>query len=407
MAVSQSRRVEHHALTADDFIVNQVQDPAALPALAAAWDGLLDANHPGAPFRSSAWLIAWWHSFGDGKQLAIYTVTRHDELIGILPAYRVSTSPGHWRLRLLGDTDVDSDYLGPIARSADLASISRVLAATLVTTQCDLMLEGLDARDEFTVALTRQAVLIGASCFSWSLAPCPFVAIPSDHDFEGWIRQRPGRLGRRLAAGQRWAETQPGYRLEVAQDEASLDAAARTFWRLHHARWASVGGSDAVYDSRTENFHRESLRALGKLGWARIYLLSVHGEVCAGLYGFMHGDRFAFYQSGFDARWRRRSVGSIVIGAALRDAFANGLREFDFLRGEEPYKGLFATSRRHLVVLHIAAGTPARTLWTLHRLRRHVRLLLRRVVPKQVVVWARRKQRMRRSWSPETAAHYR
>jgi len=65
------------------------------------------------------------------------------------------------------------------------------------------------------------------------------------------------------------------------------------------------------------------------------------------LYGFSWKDVLAFYQIGWEARWARRSMGSVLIYHALRIAAANGVRTFDFLRGAEAYKYRFGAVDRH------------------------------------------------------------
>ena len=58
----------------------------------------------------------------------------------------------------------------------------------------------------------------------------------------------------------------------------------------------------------------------------------------ASVYGVVHKRKFLYYQSGYDPAWRSKSVGLVLLAHTVRDAFAEGLAEFDFLRGDEPYK---------------------------------------------------------------------
>lgn len=67
---------------------------------------------------------------------------------------------------------------------------------------------------------------------------------------------------------------------------------------------------------------------------------------------------------------RRRSVGTVVLCAALEDAFTRGLNEFDLLRGAERYKALYASSSRPIVTFRVAAETRARALCFADRARR-------------------------------------
>jgi CelD/BcsL family acetyltransferase involved in cellulose biosynthesis len=48
-----------------------------------------------------------------------------------------------------------------------------------------------------------------------------------------------------------------------------------------------------------------------------------------------------FYLSGFDPQWAAFSPGVLLIAHAIEEAIREGQQEFDFLRGNEPYKYLW------------------------------------------------------------------
>jgi CelD/BcsL family acetyltransferase involved in cellulose biosynthesis len=70
------------------------------------------------------------------------------------------------------------------------------------------------------------------------------------------------------------------------------------------------------------------------------------GSILGFLYGFWWRDTFAAYQSGWDRRYARHSLGNVLILHALEFAAAGGARSFDFLRGAEPYKYRFGAHDR-------------------------------------------------------------
>jgi CelD/BcsL family acetyltransferase involved in cellulose biosynthesis len=70
------------------------------------------------------------------------------------------------------------------------------------------------------------------------------------------------------------------------------------------------------------------------------------GAVAGVLYGFWWKDTFAAYQSGWDPRWARYSLGSVLIYQAIHCAAVHGARTFDFLRGAEAYKARFCAVDR-------------------------------------------------------------
>src|SRR6185503_20333868 len=153
--------------------------------------------------------------------------------------------------------------------------------------------------------------------------------------------------------------------------------------------------SDAIDSPDVEAFHRLAARALAERGWARLYILHAEGAPRAALYGFVHGDRFAFYQAGYDPEWRQRSVGTVLLGHIVRECFGEARSEFDFLRGTEPYKLKWANGWRETVRLR-ARDASLRAL--IHDAGRTAYWRLReagkRALPDSALDWARRARKV-------------
>jgi CelD/BcsL family acetyltransferase involved in cellulose biosynthesis len=311
-----------------------------IDALAPTYETLWDPSHPGAVFRSFAWQAVWWRHFRAGRTLHALVARDGDEPVGLLPLYRAPTALGP-ELRLLGDGVVGSDYLGLLCRPDDAPRVAAACAAALAPfPRVDL--RGLARPDPLASALVgaAHAVIVDD-------APCPYVRI--DGPFESYLAGRPDGTGTQFRRRRRWLERQPGYRFEVHAHPKAVTHALEPFFELHAARWAlDAAGSQAIDSPAVTTFHRDAARALAERGWARLYLLHVEGAPRAALYGFLCGDRFVYYQSGHEPAWRRRSVGSVLLGLVLEQAFSDGLREVDLLHGDEPYKRRWATDERRL-----------------------------------------------------------
>src|SRR6266542_527640 len=117
--------------------------PKLAPALAIApWRGEFDAlaphfaaieepGRPGAPFRSWAWLSAWWKSFSAGREahvLVARSAGDRGDIVGLLPLYTERTPLGGRHLAFMGDGIVGSDYLGVIGRAADERRLAHAFA---------------------------------------------------------------------------------------------------------------------------------------------------------------------------------------------------------------------------------------------------------------------------------------
>jgi CelD/BcsL family acetyltransferase involved in cellulose biosynthesis len=232
----------------------------------------------------------------------------------------------------------------------------------------------------------RASALVGTAC--------PFVSVSAAGDFHAWIAERPTRLGKRLRQNRRRLEREAGpidlSRLTREQDVVEF---APTFWGLHLARWQPRGGSDAVCTREVQRFHADSMRELARRGWASIYVLKAGGKPLAGIYGFETGNRFEYYQSGFDPAWAHASVGLVLLGAVLEDVFDRRLAEFDFLRGEESYKHAFTTWSRAILSVRVGHGIRGRALGLIDRGIVSSRHLARRAIPRRMIARLQQYQR--------------
>jgi CelD/BcsL family acetyltransferase involved in cellulose biosynthesis len=358
-------------------------DPADLNDV---WMTLADPLHPGAAFRSAAWLAPWWKSHSHGHAAHILIARRGTRPVALLPLYREGR-----RYRLMGDGVVGSDYLGVIAHRENLDEASRILAFHLATLDADeVELDGLDADDPFINAL---GAAFGPRVAVEPRYLCPRIELRQS--FSSYLHALPDGIGEQWHRRKKWLEKRAGYRLDVLRSPAEVAAGMESLLALHRRRWEIEGGSDGITPA-VEEFHRDAARRLAALGWAVLFLLHAEGAPRAALYGFRHGDRFAFYQSGHEPEWRPRSVGTVLLGHTIRWAADQGCSEYDFLRGDEPYKLKWANGARRTVrVRVVGAGLgPWLRDWSrrsLGDLRNHVK----RALPAETLEWLRR---ARRSW---------
>jgi CelD/BcsL family acetyltransferase involved in cellulose biosynthesis len=315
----------------------------ALQELEPAWRGLVDPAHPGAAFRSFEWISTWWTSVSTSKESRVLVARRAGEVVGLLPMYVERTPLGTTRLRLMADGIVGSDWMGAIAQPQHLESVSLAFAREL--RGAELQLDDLAGDDP----------LLGA--LAGAVEPrfkCPYVRM--EGTFADYLKKLPDGTGQQYHRRRKWLEKQPGYAIELHTTPADVERGMRALLELHRRRWALDGGSDAIDDPRIEAFHLETSRKLAEKGWARVWVMQVDGAPRAALYGWRLGNRVAYYQAGHDPEWRQRSVGTVLLGHIINGCFAEGVAEFDFLRGEEAYKWKWATGHRETVRLR-ARGT--------------------------------------------------
>lgn len=328
------------------------------------WRELNLRARAGTMFLGPEWLVPWWKHFGEGREPATICVREGGRLIGLLPLFLERVRLGGIevrRLAFLGDGDTGCDYLDVLAEPGREREVLDHCLSKLVELPWDLCdLDGV-WRESFTALQLAQRfppgkAVSGVVRDGRVRFVCPHIPLTGT-----WEQYLEG-LGRRenLRRREKWIYRQPGVSIACAREPDAAAKATDEFLALHRARWAVEGGSDGLTDARHEAFHRDASQELARAGMLRMYTLYAARRPVASVYGVVQADRFNYYQSGYDPNWASRSVGLVLLARTVQDAFAEGLREFDFLRGNEGYKGEWSRGERWTIQLRLWRGARGR-----------------------------------------------
>lgn len=322
----------------------------AIAALAPAWADLWRRSPSATPFQSPAWLLPWWDSFAPGT-LRVVTVHCGDRLVALAPLYREAPAEarpeGHAPRRLLpiglGTTDyldvlIDPDTPDAAARLVDAAAADRDWDEWELT---DLA--------PGAAAITLP-VPPGCTETVDEAAPCPVLALPAGAD--DIAAALPPRKRRAIRMDRNRASRRGAVEIVTAHDEEEVGRLLAVLITLHQARWTARGEPGVFADARVRDFHERALPGLLAAGLVRLDAVTIAGAVAAVMVQLVDCHRRYAYLAGFDAAFAYESPGTLLFAAALEDAARAGVREFHFLRGDEPYKrgwGAVVThSRRRL-----------------------------------------------------------
>jgi len=168
--------------------------------------------------------------------------------------------------------------------------------------------------------------------------------------FEDWDAYA-ARLPKHMLRDQRrqWSRLNAlpgGYRYEEVRDPGDLREAIR--WLIDcKVSWAASRGrpvelmDSSVYRSFVEDV---ALGALRRDALLFVRLVSGSSTIAAGM-GYLDGDSFIFHIFGYDPAWNTYSPGRLLLERILRWCFERGVKSFDLLPGDEPYKAIWATER--------------------------------------------------------------
>jgi CelD/BcsL family acetyltransferase involved in cellulose biosynthesis/glycosyltransferase involved in cell wall biosynthesis len=313
-------------------------------AIGKEWNALADECAWATPFSRPAWMVPWVRHLADGEPHVV-VVRRHGRLIGVAPLV-TAESQGRTVMQFAG-TGI-SDYLALLAAPEHRVQVAaRVLRHLQQQPQWDVVdLQQLRADDPLLI-VDDPAGLHSTVCGG---EPCPVLRLAGRSPRGSAV---PRHMAANLRYYQRKAERLGAVRLETA-DAGSVPRLAEVLLQLHAARWSSRGMNGVLADPRVQAFHREAIPLLHAAGLLAMHALSIDGRMAAVAHVLTTPDRMYYYIGGFDPAFTAVSPGTQVLAAAIDAGSRAGVREFDFLRGREPYKYRWgaadcATWRRRLV----------------------------------------------------------
>ncbi len=337
--------------------VELIKDQATFARMQNEWDDLVERSNASV-FNSWAWLYPWYQWLSPSRELRALTARdESNQLVGLMPLYlecRRIAGRKVRRLAFLGDKYVGSEYLDVVATCDHRETATKAFASALYGARSTWdVLDLLDLDSESPTIQTLRA-FFAARLFDVHInegSVCPFETFVEDAGFDSFLRttrRRSNYIRRR-----NWLQKQPGYRIEKVEDPERFGPAMGHFFRLHGQRWASAGGSDAITGPRLKAFHRLASHLLAQRKHLRMYTMMLGDTAVASVYGIRHRSKFIYYQSGRDPNWEDRSVGLVLVGETFKDAIEEGMSEYDFLRGSEPFKSDWTKNQRRTVAIRI------------------------------------------------------
>jgi len=324
--------------------VEIVTEPSELVRLEADWRSLaeLRAN----AFVAPEWFAAWLDALGPTARAFVPVVRNpNGTLRGLLPL--VATNRAFRTLRFAGGDFADRVH--PVAAPEDEAAVASAAASALFERGAARTLLRLDHVDVDADWVDRLVTTGPPALAAWRAdrTVLPYIDLRG-LTWETFLATRSAnfrsQLKRKLQALERSHAV--AYRRTV--DSAELEADLSAFFQLHDKRWRALGGGSTLADPLARGALTRFARAALRAGWLRLWFLEVDGRPAAAWYGWRLGERYAYYQAGFDPAWSSSSVGFLLLAHTVRAAFEEGAAVYDLLGGAEAFKSRFATGEQEV-----------------------------------------------------------
>jgi len=350
----------------------EVRSVDALGPLKQEWDELLERSERATIYQTWEWNEAWWRAFRKNKRLRLLLARENGTLIGIAPLY-VSLHLGTPLRRLAFIGTGAADYMDVIASDCRASEV------------CDAFVRYLTASRGYDLGDLQQ--LRPDSCLRELTAerarntptellvpqePCPYVALPADWD------EYTKRLGKKMRTNISYYERLIARTFEGAETKLAgsdeLASGMSALFDLHQKRWNARLLPGVLGGKKVQAFHRTVAERFHARGWLRLHMTRVNNQTVAALYCFKFRNSYAYYLGGFAPELAKYSLGTVLTAHAMRQAISEGCTEFDFLRGNEPYKYRWLPEERinHRLLLARPHSIRSHALLRLNRFERFV-----------------------------------
>jgi CelD/BcsL family acetyltransferase involved in cellulose biosynthesis len=310
--------------------VDRISTIAEFDAERERWERLEKLDPQTTVFTSWRWLRAYFPIAR--HRWSVLVLREGSDAVAYLPLGMGGTALD--RELFLGGNTV-ADYTGMVALPSREDAAVEAFAGALMAQRWDAF-NALDVADSRIDALVRRLVELGARIETTDETRCLWCELPAT--WEQYVAERISAKTRvnTLRVERRLAEALPGFRVSEPTDD-DLDAHIDALVEVNHKRW---GGNLKNARRRFGSLFRNAYRQ----GVVRIFIYWDGPKPIAGGAAFTDDARSSvgLYMIGFDDAYDKLSPGKGIVARAIRAAIEGGFARFDFLRGDEPFKGRYA-----------------------------------------------------------------
>ena len=320
--------------------IREINSVDEFKSMRGIWNDLLGKSPDRNIFLTWEWLFKWWEYFSTNKKMQILVIEDQDNIIGIVPLLCSTYHTFLFSYNVVENIGINlSDYGGSIIHSDmddnQINKMFNLIQDYLNYNKLIIRFDQLPDDSKFFKILHNQSFC--DSLFVGEKKTGVSSYLPVQSSLDDHLNKLSKKFRKNLRRGEKYIEKNYG-KIEFKKilTPNSLDKDLKDFWGLNQKK---VNHQNLPYFTKTQmEFLTEVSKELANNGWLNLSFLDVNGQHASVVLGFEYENRFYYYQTGSDPNYSSYSIGNIHILYILEDLIARGLKEFDFLRGDEAYK---------------------------------------------------------------------
>ena len=332
------------------FDVSLTHDIHAIQNLREEWIDLHCRSAARGAALSWQWMNIWWKHFNQTGELWLMQVRDSDQrLIGIAPLIKVRFQPKYgfsWRqLEFIGASH-HHEHLDFIVELGYEEHIIPLFLQKLLEQRNHWDVLHLSA-----LAETKTLDVLTASGHNWipnfkKEMIAPYTTLPSDA--ETWMaslsRNRRWKLRRNIK--QLNEEFPDDWSIVRLCEPHELNEGLDILVKLHQSKWEALDKPGAFHYGEWVDYYRELMHCFQHEGWLRLYRMDIGGKPATILYMYHYRGRAYNQIAGLDETIADLPLGHVMTQHSIEEAIKDGVDEYSFMWGEEPYKYSFGARNR-------------------------------------------------------------
>jgi CelD/BcsL family acetyltransferase involved in cellulose biosynthesis len=308
------------------------------------WNRVLEKSRSNNIFLTWEWISTWWKHFGEGRKLLVLLLKKDGRIIGIVPLMYAQKKMNLVSLGMIEFIGVGlADYSDLILTEEEEDCINAIFDfLERLHLEWDVMdLRHIPGNSDTANMIQRVGRKRGYPIVRKETI-CQYV--PLDRSWEEYYRTLSAKMRKNLSSSLRKCNTICMKHIEDAKD---LKDSMQDFFNIY-AKWLGQRHDDVPLDN-LDGFLIDLAYAFLERGWLNLSFILLDKRPISSHFSFIYDNVFYSYQTPWDESYSNYDIGNLHNMFLLEYSMKNGLKKFDFLRGDEPYKARWKTLRQNNV----------------------------------------------------------
>lgn len=328
--------------------IEQIKNLEELESIRKDWNRLVELNHHLTVFQTFEWIHTWWQFHSDYGEMQTIVVKKNGQIIGIAPFMLSRVNVMGIPFKKLSFASPRSDYNDCIFSLEECEDFYNAILDYLFQNKKQwniVSLKHISSESDTMEQLQFEAKKKNMLSFFYICSRCPYILLNTS--WEDYFKKNFRRKSRyKLLRQERRLNDHAVVSMVRYSENIPLAQAMKIINEITRRSYKSRSGTPLFNGKVNRSFYLSIANRFYPKGWFDLVYLKAGEKPISYHYGFRFRRKYYYYNLAHDERYAEYSPGLVLLKELVRDSFANGCTEFDFLRGEEHYKGRWSTHTR-------------------------------------------------------------